>query len=188
MSLTSYLIYPAIQLHEDTDGGDGGFLIKCTVPKQVLVATFEDDVWLYFPGNNVTDYDLITSNVVRGGLKLNKNELDPATGKNRVAIYCRMPSVTRSANGEMSYDMGEYSAEDENGVQKTLLYSGRNNQELFFSYYSYRGAGSRTKKSIIHDLSLSNLISVDEARIEILGVSDNAIEYRVLQAFSSDDW
>lgn len=84
------------------------------------------------------------------------------------------------------YEFTTVDAPTEDSFQRILIYTGRENNIVHFSYREFNDNMARAAFTVdvCYDLNLSKTISYKNARIEIINATNNSITYKVLSNFN----
>lgn len=180
IGIHEYELIPAIDLRESITAG-GGLKVTCTVPPQRLLAYMEDEDWTYFRGANVIlDEGILGSTNTMGGIKIPKSK----SASEKPAVFCRHNIATLHPDSdEVPFEAFVYRRPTSSGIQQSLVYSGRDEQTLYFTYKQQSKFGEVQESILEHDIEDGTTISAGSAEIRIQSSTGSSIRYQVLKHF-----
>ncbi|MCR5613848.1 hypothetical protein [Treponema sp.] len=127
--------------------------------------------------------------IVYGPIKQMVNDKWVEVGKGLTAGFLTGINTMRKGSKfipDTDYEMTEIIAPEENSFQQTLLYTGRENNIIKFSYREFSDDMARPSFTVDvqYDLNQSKEISFRQAKIEVIKATNSSITYKVLSNFN----
>ena len=187
----SILTYPGIELRNTVQGNVREYprsLRRATLysgpirlDPQHLFAKTEDETWIYYAGvvrlRNVGAP--INSKMRIGGLRISK--ADPTD----IQIWFSNHASVTHPDVAPEFEEATIAATGNSGVARELIFNGRSNDALQFTYQEHSGLSSEPlNRELVEFAAADNVsVSIKGARMEILEIDGDSMTYRILENF-----
>jgi hypothetical protein len=190
----SILTYPGIELHNTVRGTlrayprDGRDIVRSVrsfirLEPQHLFAKAEDEIWIYYAGRIWLNQDFRDSTkrskMTFGGLRISKS--DPTD----IQLWLSNNITVTYPDEAPEFEEATIAATGNSGVARELIFNGRSNDVLQFTYQEHSGLSPEPLiRELVEFAAADNVsVSIKGARMEILEIDGDSMTYRILESF-----